>query len=161
MNVTPFMENEKMAWECIFHWSTGSKNTFVTKIPSEKQFWEEILVGLLMNLILYCWWPLTNSVEKVKQSAETNICSQAIGAHKRLKSRISNTIKLTFSKGLSTYYVIPDGGGGLPDLLQYYIGGGGSPQFITILHRGGLESLLQYYSFERKVEGYNPFSALN
>ena len=39
-------------------------------------------------------------------------------------------------------------GGGLPDLLQYYIG-------------GGLESLLQYYSFERKMEGFNPFSALN
>ena len=33
--------------------------------------------------------------------------------------------------------------------------------FITILHRGGLESLLQYYSFEKKMEGYNPFSALN
>ena len=32
-----------------------------------------------------------------------------------------------------TYYGI--GGRGLPDLLQYYIGG--SPQFITILHRGG------------------------
>ena len=33
-------------------------------------------------------------------------------------------------------------GGGLPDLLQYYIGG--SPQFITILHMGvGIESLLQ------------------
>ena len=40
------------------------------------------------------------------------------------------------------------GGGGLPDLLQYYIG-------------GGLLNLLQYYSFERKMEGYNPFSALN
>ena len=26
-------------------------------------------------------------------------------------------------------------GGGLPDLLQYYMGG--SPEFITILHRGG------------------------
>ena len=48
---------------------------------------------------------------------------------------------------------------GLPDLLQYYIGG--SPQFITILQRGGLQNLLQYYSFERKMEGYNPFSALN
>ena len=48
------------------------------------------------------------------------------------------------------------GGRGLPDLLQYYIGGG-SPQFITILHRGGLESLLQYYSFEWKMEGYIPF----
>ena len=40
------------------------------------------------------------------------------------------------------------GGGGLPDLLQYYIG-------------RGLERLLQYYSFERKMEGYNPFSALD
>ena len=62
-------------------------------------------------------------------------------------------------KGLSIYYVIRDGGG--------------SSRFITILHRGGLpnllqyhmgeglESLLQYYSFERKMEGYNPFSALN
>ena len=49
--------------------------------------------------------------------------------------------------GLSIYYVIRDGGG-LPDLLQYYIG-------------VGLESLLQVYSFERKMEGYNPFSALN
>ena len=38
---------------------------------------------------------------------------------------------------------------------------GGSPQFITILHRGGRQNLLQYYSFERKMEGYNPFSALN
>ena len=38
---------------------------------------------------------------------------------------------------------------------------GGSPQFITILHRGGPESLLQYYSFERKMEGYNPFLVLN
>ena len=35
------------------------------------------------------------------------------------------------SKGLSIYYVIRDGGG-LPDLLQYYIG-------------GGLPNLLQYY----------------
>ena len=38
--------------------------------------------------------------------------------------------------------------GGLPDLLQYYIG-------------GSLESLLQYFSFEMKMEGYSPFSALN
>ena len=52
-----------------------------------------------------------------------------------------------FFKGLSIYYVIRDGGG-LPDFLQYYTG-------------VGLESLLQYYSFERKMEGYNPFSALN
>ena len=39
--------------------------------------------------------------------------------------------------------------------------GGGTSQFITILHRGGLESLLKYYSFARKMEGYNPFSAVN
>ena len=63
-------------------------------------------------------------------------------------------------KGLFIYYVITDGGGG-------------SSRFITILHRGGLpnllqyyigrglERLLQYYSFERKMEGYNPFSALD
>ena len=50
-------------------------------------------------------------------------------------------------KGLFIYYIISDGGG-LPDLLQYYIG-------------GDLESLLRYYSFERKVVGNNPFSALN
>ena len=50
-------------------------------------------------------------------------------------------------KGLFIYYVISDGGWGLPDLLQYYIG-------------VGIESLLQYYSFGRKMEGYNPFSAL-
>ena len=48
---------------------------------------------------------------------------------------------------------------GLPNVLQYYMGG--PPRFITILHRGGLQNLLQYYSFERKMEGYNPFSALN
>ena len=41
------------------------------------------------------------------------------------------------------------------------MGGRGSSRFITILHRGGRQNLLQYYSFERKMEGYNPFSALN
>ena len=76
-------------------------------------------------------------------------------------------------------------GGGLPNLLQYYIGGvlkvyynitvlkgkvtisyllmwiydckcrkytflGGSFQIVTILHSGGCQNLLQYYSFERK-----------
>ena len=51
-------------------------------------------------------------------------------------------------KGLSMYYVTRDRGEG-------------SSRFITILHRGGFESLLQYYSFGRKMEGYNPFSALN
>ena len=49
---------------------------------------------------------------------------------------------------MSIYYVIQDGGGGdLPDLLQYYM--------------GGLPDLLQYYSFERKIEGYKTFSALD
>ena len=51
-------------------------------------------------------------------------------------------------------------GGGLPDLLQYYIGGG-LPNLLQYYIGGGLESLLQYYSFERKMEGYIPFSALN
>ena len=53
------------------------------------------------------------------------------------------------SKGLSIYYVIQDGGGR------------GSSRFITILHRGLRQNLLQYYSFERKMEGYNPFLTLN
>ena len=51
-------------------------------------------------------------------------------------------------------------GGGLPDLLQYYIGGD-LPNLLQYYIGGGLGSLLQYYSFERKMEGYNPFSALN
>ena len=51
-------------------------------------------------------------------------------------------------------------GGGLPDLLQYYIGGG-LPNLLQYYTGGGLENLLQYFSFERKIEGYNPFSALN
>ena len=51
-------------------------------------------------------------------------------------------------------------GGGLPDLLQYYIGVG-LPNLLQYYIGGDLESLLQYYSFERKMEGYNPFSALN
>ena len=62
-------------------------------------------------------------------------------------------------KGLSIYYVIRNGGGGLPDLLQYYIGGG-LPNLLQYYIGVGLESLLQYYSFVRKMEGYNPFSAL-
>ena len=37
----------------------------------------------------------------------------------------------------------------------------GPAQNIAILHRGGCQNLLQHYSFERKMEGYNPFSALN
>ena len=45
-------------------------------------------------------------------------------------------IMVIMYKGLSIYYVIRNGGG--------------SSRFITILHRGGLESLLQYYSFKRK-----------
>ena len=28
-------------------------------------------------------------------------------------------------------------------------------------YANSLQNLLQYYSFERKMEGYNPFSALN
>ena len=51
-------------------------------------------------------------------------------------------------------------GGGLPDLLQYYIGGG-LPNLLQYYIGVGLESLLKYYSFERKMEGYIPFSALN
>ena len=51
-------------------------------------------------------------------------------------------------------------GGGLPDLLQYYIGGG-LPNLLQYYIGRGLERLLQYYSFERKMEGYNPFSALD
>ena len=54
----------------------------------------------------------------------------------------------------------PEWGGGLPDLLQYYIGGG-LPNLLQYYIGVGLESLLQYYSFERKMEGYIPFSALN
>ena len=43
-----------------------------------------------------------------------------------IKQHISN-------KGLSIYYIICDGGGGgLPDLLQYYIGGGLSGPQICI-----------------------------
>ena len=52
------------------------------------------------------------------------------------------------------------GGGGLPDLLQYYRGGG----LLNLLQYyigGGRQNLLQYYSFERKMEGFNPFSALD
>ena len=51
-------------------------------------------------------------------------------------------------------------GGGLPDLLQYYIGGG-LPNLLQYYIGVGIESLLQYYSFEMKMEGFNPFSALN
>ena len=51
-------------------------------------------------------------------------------------------------------------GGGLPDLLQYYIGVG-LPNLLQYYIGGGLESLLQFYSFERKMEGYNPLSALH
>ena len=52
------------------------------------------------------------------------------------------------------------GGRGLPDLLQYYIGGG-SHQFITILHRVFFQSLLQYYRFGRNMEELRPFSVLH
>ena len=49
-------------------------------------------------------------------------------------------------KGLSIYYVIGDRGGE------------GSSPFITILHRGVLQSLLQYYRLGRNMEGLRPFS---
>ena len=52
------------------------------------------------------------------------------------------------------------GGEGLPDLLQYYIGGG-LPNLLQYYIGVGIESLLQYYSFERKMEVYNPFLASN
>ena len=51
-------------------------------------------------------------------------------------------------------------GEGLPNLLQYYIGGS-LPNLLQYYIGVGLQSLLQYYSFVRKMEGYNPFSALN
>ena len=40
-------------------------------------------------------------------------------------------VYLQINMGLSIYYVIRDRGGGLPNLLQYYIGG--SSKSITIL----------------------------
>ena len=50
----------------------------------------------------------------------------------------------------------------LPDLLQHYIyRGGGLPNLLQYYIGMGLKSLLQYCGFERKMEGYNPFSALN
>ena len=62
-------------------------------------------------------------------------------------------------RGVIEIYYITTKGGGLPDLLQYYIGGG-LPNLLQYYIGVGLESLLQYYSFVRKMEGYNPFSAL-
>ena len=76
-----------------------------------------------------------------------------------VRGRLLSHMVTFFSKGLSIYYVIRNGGGGLPDLLQYYIGGG-VPNLLQYYIGGGLESLLQCYSFERKMEGYIPFSAL-
>ena len=43
-------------------------------------------------------------------------------------------------------------------------GGGAVSWFITIFHgwgEGGLPNLLQHSGFEMKMEGYNPFLALN
>ena len=51
-------------------------------------------------------------------------------------------------------------GGGLPDLLRYYIGGD-LPNLLQYYIGVVVESLLQFYSFERKMQGYNPFPALN
>ena len=59
----------------------------------------------------------------------------------------SQIIKILLG-GVSEIHYNITWGGCLPNLLQYYIG-------------VGIESLLQYYSFGRKMEGYNPFSALN
>ena len=64
--------------------------------------------------------------------------------------------KYRFRKGLSIYYVIQDGGGGSSRFISI-LQRGGSPQYITILHWGVLKSLFQYYSFERKMECFNPF----
>ena len=64
--------------------------------------------------------------------------------------------------GLGAVHILRNtkwGGEGLPNLLQYYIGGG-LPNLLQYYIGVGLESLLQYYSFVRKMEGYNPFSAL-
>ena len=70
-------------------------------------------------------------------------------------------IMVIMCKGLSIYYVIRNGRGGLPDLLQYYrvsfLTGAPLKVLSVRLHRGGLESLLQYYNFEREMGGYNPF----
>ena len=65
---------------------------------------------------------------------------------------------ITISHGgvIEIYYNITGGGRGIPDLLQYYIGGG-LPNLLQYYIGGGLESLLQYYSFEWKMEGYIPF----
>ena len=49
-------------------------------------------------------------------------------------------------KGPSIYYVIPDRGGGVCP-IYYNITWGGSFRFITILHRGGVPNILQYYNF--------------
>ena len=52
------------------------------------------------------------------------------------------------------------GGRGLPDLLQYYIGGGhiNSLQYYIGFF---FQSLLQYYRFGRNMEELRPFSVLH
>ena len=70
--------------------------------------------------------------------------------------RVKLKATVVTGKWLSIYYVIRDGGSSRFITILHR---GGSPQFITILHGGGRQNLLQYYSFERKMEGYNPFSA--
>ena len=50
----------------------------------------------------------------------------------RLKDVLIESYQPHYHKGPSIYYVIQDGGEG-------------SSRFITILHRGGLPNLLQYY----------------
>ena len=55
-----------------------------------------------------------------------------------------------FNKGLSIYYVILYRRWGVPDLLQDHMGEG-----------GGIQSSLQYSSFDSKMQGLNTFPALN
>ena len=55
-------------------------------------------------------------------------------------------ISLSRVKGLFIYYVISDGGGGLPDLLQYYMGGG-QLHLLQYYMGGGPPNLLQYYNW--------------
>ena len=44
---------------------------------------------------------------------------------------------------------------------SYDITKGGSLKFITIIHRGVIQSLLQFYRFGRNMEGLRPFSVLH
>ena len=61
---------------------------------------------------------------------------------------ISFFLQVISNKGLSIYYVIQNRGEG-------------SSQFIAILHRGALQSLLQFCRFSRNMEGLRPLSVLH